>query len=117
VVIRSHIAAAPLTGATQPSGEIDAPPARIWQRILPFVFFVFGMGSFGWTGWTRRRSIPFALLCSLVPAYDPLVLDIATEVIFSLAGTFCCQAGDYACSSLSSACSRAPCGRQRPIEL
>jgi len=53
---------------------------EIWQRILPYLFFVFGMGCFGWLGWTLRRSIPFAILSSLVPAAYPLLLDYATEV-------------------------------------
>lgn len=51
-----------------------------WQRVLPFIFFLFGMACFGWMGWTRRRSMPFAVFSSLVPACDPLVLDYATEV-------------------------------------
>jgi hypothetical protein len=51
-----------------------------WQRVLPFIFFLFGMACFGWMGWARRRSIPFAFFSGLVPACDPLVLDYATEV-------------------------------------
>ena len=54
--------------------------SEVWQRALPFIFFLLGMGCFGWLGWTRRRSIPFAVLSSLVPACDPLLLDYATEV-------------------------------------
>jgi hypothetical protein len=53
--------------------------SEVWQRALPFIFFLLGMGCFGWLGWTRRRSIPFAVLSSLVPACDPLLLDYATE--------------------------------------
>ncbi len=53
---------------------------EIWQRALPFIFFLFGMACFGWLGWTRRRSILFAIFSSLIPACDPLVLDYATEV-------------------------------------
>jgi hypothetical protein len=52
----------------------------IWQRTLPFIFFLFGVACFGWLGWTRRRSIPFAVFSSLIPACDPLILDYATEV-------------------------------------
>jgi hypothetical protein len=52
----------------------------VWQRALPFIFFLFGMACFGWMGWTRRRSVPFAVFSSVVPAWDPLVLDYATEV-------------------------------------
>ena len=52
----------------------------IWQRALPFIFFLFGMACFGWLGWTRRRSILFALFSSLIPAWDRLVLDYASEV-------------------------------------
>lgn len=52
----------------------------IWQRALPLIFFLFGMACFGWLGWTRRRSILFAVFSSLIPACDPLVLDYATEV-------------------------------------
>jgi hypothetical protein len=52
----------------------------VWQRALPFVFFVFGMACLGWMGWTRRRSVPFAGFASLIPACDPLLLDYATEV-------------------------------------
>jgi hypothetical protein len=53
---------------------------EIWQRVLPFIFFLFGVACFGWMGWTQRRSIPFAVFSSLIPAWDPLVLDYATEV-------------------------------------
>ena len=53
---------------------------EIWQRALPFIFFLLGMACFGWVGWTRRRSIPFAIFSSVIPACDPLVLDYATEV-------------------------------------
>jgi hypothetical protein len=53
---------------------------EIWQRMLPFVFFMFGMGCFGWLGWNLRRSIPFAALSCAVPAGYPLLLDYATEV-------------------------------------
>jgi hypothetical protein len=52
----------------------------IWQRTLPFIFFLFGVACFGWLGWTRRRSMLFAVFGSLVPACDPLILDYATEV-------------------------------------
>jgi len=52
----------------------------VWQRALPFIFFLFGMACFGWIGWTRRRSVPFAVFSGLVPACDPLLLDYATEV-------------------------------------
>src|SRR5262249_16380815 len=51
-----------------------------WQRILPFLFFLVAMASFGWLGWTLRRSIPFAFLSSLTPAAYPLMLDYAAEV-------------------------------------
>ena len=54
--------------------------AEIWQRILPFLFFLTAMASFGWLGWTVRRSIPFAFLTSLTPAAYPLMLDYAAEV-------------------------------------
>jgi hypothetical protein len=53
---------------------------EIWQRALPFIFFLLGMACFGRMGWTRRRSIPFAVFSSLILAWDPLVLDYATEV-------------------------------------
>jgi hypothetical protein len=53
---------------------------EIWQRTLPFIFFLFGVACFGWLGWTRRRSIAFAVFSSLIPACDPLLLDYATEV-------------------------------------
>jgi hypothetical protein len=53
---------------------------EVWQRILPLLFFLFGMGCFGWLGWTLRRSVLFAILSSLVPAAYPLLLDYATEV-------------------------------------
>jgi hypothetical protein len=52
----------------------------VWQRALPFIFFLFGVVCLGWIGWTRRRSVPFALFSSLIPACDPLLLDYATEV-------------------------------------
>jgi hypothetical protein len=52
----------------------------IWQRTLPFIFFLFGVACFGWLGWTRRRSMLFAVFSSLIPACDPLILDYATEV-------------------------------------
>jgi hypothetical protein len=52
----------------------------IWQRTLPFIFFLFGVACFGWLGWTRRQSILFAVFSSLIPVCDPLMLDYATEV-------------------------------------
>jgi uncharacterized membrane protein len=53
---------------------------EIWQRLLPFLFFVGGMACFGWLGWRLCKSIPFAVLSSLVPAAYPLILDYAAEV-------------------------------------
>jgi hypothetical protein len=53
---------------------------EIWQRVLPFIFFLLGMAAFAWLGWKRRRSFLFAIFSSLIPACDPLILDYATEV-------------------------------------
>src|SRR5262249_18868417 len=52
----------------------------VWQRALPFFFFLFGMTCLAWMGWTRRRSLPFVVFSSLIPACDPLLLDYASEV-------------------------------------
>jgi uncharacterized membrane protein len=51
-----------------------------WQRLLPFLFFAAGIAGMGWIGWSQRKSVPFTLLCSAVPALFPLILDYATEV-------------------------------------
>ena len=51
-----------------------------WQRLLPFLFFAAGISGMGWIGWSQRKSVPFTLLCSAVPALFPAILDYATEV-------------------------------------
>jgi hypothetical protein len=51
-----------------------------WQRLLPLLFFMVGMGGMGWIGWQQRSSVPFAVLSGVVPVMFPLVLDYAAEV-------------------------------------
>jgi len=52
----------------------------MWQRTLPFLFFLGGVIGLGWMGWSYTKSLPFALLCCAVPALFPLILDYSTEV-------------------------------------
>jgi hypothetical protein len=52
----------------------------VWLRTLPLFFFLLGAAALALIGWRRFRSLPFALLCGLVPALYPLLLFYATEL-------------------------------------
>jgi hypothetical protein len=51
-----------------------------WQRTLPLLFFCAGAAALALIGRRNYRSFPFALLCCLVPALFPMLLDYSMEV-------------------------------------
>jgi hypothetical protein len=52
----------------------------VWQRALPFLFFVVGMAGLAALAYGWRRNLLFAALGAFLPACFPLLLEYAGEV-------------------------------------